>query len=109
MSVYDFKGKSPEDVLQDFVAHSGKTVESITAAIRVTTVDLLCRTISTTGGDFVKQSNALRESLNEFRKSLDKFQESNKHTSDALNKFTLVIAIAAGLQVLLTLYKIILP
>jgi hypothetical protein len=113
MGDYNFEEKSAEEILKGLENYQGKSIEWWAAAIQVKIVNQLCRSIGAAGGDFVNTSTALKESINDSSKalkdSIDEFRKSNERNSRALNLFTLIIGIAAVIQVVLFVYKIICP
>ncbi len=96
-------GKTTEDILKEMANLAGgdlrfPTFDAMKAFIQVGTVDKLCGIIGAAGGDFVKQSNALRESVGHLKDSIDDFKKSNERTSKAIIWLTVVLAIAALIQ-----------
>lgn len=97
--------------------------ESLTAAVQYKLAGKLCNTIEAASGDFVRQSNGLkecveaannnfvaesrafRESMGGIRSSLRKFRESNERASRALTRATYVLAGVALIQAVILIVQ----
>jgi hypothetical protein len=104
-NVFDPKGKTTAELLQEMFKLAGEP-ETISGALKmameVRIWDQIFHTITETRKEFIDQTQALSESIDQFRKSTER-------TSKILNRFTMIIAAMAVLQVGLLIYKNVCP
>ena len=130
MGDWSSKGKSPEEIVRDMEGLGHISVDNplphtMSAAIHVKLVGKLCDTIDTASGNFIRQSNALNESIgraredfikmtgesmrkiDDLKSSIDDFRKSNERTSKVLIGLTIVLAFAAIVQVTTLIYQVV--
>ena len=123
------KGKTPEEIVRDMEGLGtlpfGNALRlTMSAAIQVKLVGKLCDTIDTASENFLRQSSVLNESIGRaredfveqsvtFRKSmeavrgsLEEFRKSNEAASKALTKATYVLAFVALVQAVILAYPL---
>jgi hypothetical protein len=101
-SIFDYKGKSTEEILDQMFNLVGGVdhpiYEALKAAIQVKTTDQVLHTVDEGRKDFINMIGVLRISI-------DQFRNSSERASRALNCFTAVIGGAAVLQLILFIIR----